>query len=308
MPEAAFGAEGPATHVVVAAYNQPRELALVLAGLAAQTDPRFAVVIADDGSSPPARAAVDALAREGGLPFPVSCVRQEDAGFRKMRAQNLAALAALERGAELLLFLDGDCVPWRDWVAVYRRHVRPGEFGVGGYIFLEEAETRRLAPEAVRRGAHERPLGAATWWRLEAAHWRNRLYAAPLLRAHRTNRPRIRGGNFAVARDLFERVDGFDEAFAGYGKEDSELRNRMRNAGARGISLWNRARVCHLSTRVYAGVVRPPTPRDLYAESFRRVRARLGLASHRGAQRGAGRAPQAGGVADGGVSANAGAR
>lgn len=304
MPEAAFGAEGPATSVVVAAYNQPRELSLVLASLAAQTDPRFDVVIADDGSSPPASATVDALAREDGLPFRVACVRQEDAGFRKMRAQNLAALAALERGAELLLFLDGDCVPWRDWVAVYRRRMKPGEFGVGGYIFLGDGETRRLTPDAVRRGAHERPLGAAAWWRLEAAHWRNRLYAAPLLRARRPNRPRIRGGNFAVACELFERVDGFDEAFAGYGKEDSELRNRMRGAGARGISLWNRARVCHLSTRVYAGVPRPPTPRDLYAGSFRRVRARVGLASHRGGER----APETGGVADGGVSANAGAR
>ena len=96
------------------------------------------------------------------------------------------------------------------------------------------------------------------------------------------NRPRIRGGNFAVARDLFERVDGFDEAFAGYGKEDSELRNRMRNAGARGISLWSRALLCHVSSRVFPGVPRPQTPRDLYDESFRRVRARIGLSSHGG--------------------------
>jgi len=308
MPEAAFGAGGPATCVVVAAYNQPRELGLALAGLAAQTDPCFDVVVADDGSSPPASAAVDALAREGALPFRVTCVRQEDAGFRKMRAQNLAALAALERGAELLLFLDGDCVPWRDWVAVYRRRMRPGEFGVGGYLFLGEEETRRLTPQAVRRGEHERPPGAAAWWRLEKAHWRNRLYATPPLRGRRPNRPRIRGGNFAVACDLFERVDGFDEAFAGYGKEDSELRNRMRNAGARGISLWNRARVCHLSTRVYAGVPRPPTPRDLYAESFRRVRARLGLTAHRDAGESREAGQTGGGVADGGVSAKAGAR
>jgi len=270
MRSASFGSAGPSTTVVVAAYNQPREIQLVLSALAAQTDPRFDVVIADDGSDPPAERAVAALGAE--LPYPVACVRQEDAGFRKMRAQNLAALRS---AAEWLLFLDGDCVPHRDWVAVHRRRARPGEFTVGGYVFLDEAATQSLTPESVRRGAHERPLDAATWWRLSSAHWRNLLYAG-----RRPNRPRIRGGNFGVARDLFERVDGFDESFAGYGKEDSELRNRMRCSGARGISLWTRARVCHLSTGVFPGVPRPQTPRDLYEESFRRIRARVGLSSH----------------------------
>ena len=140
--------------------------------------------------------------------------------------------------------------------AVVRREQLPGEFLVGGYIFLSEEETLGLTPEAVRAGAHEWPLDPRTWWRLHAADWRNRLYAG-----RRANRPRIRGGNFGVARELFERVDGFDEALVGYGKEDSELRNRMRNAGARGISLWTRALLCHLSSRVFPGVPRPPTPR-----------------------------------------------
>ena len=269
-PRDRFDGDGPTTSVIVAAYNQPTELTLVLAALAAQTDGRFDVWIADDGSNPPARETVDALRAE--LPYPVDCVWQPDEGFRKMRAQNLAALRSK---AELLLFCDGDCVPYRSWVETYRRAARPGEFLVGGYIFLDEAATRRLTPDAVRRGAHERRLDAATWWRLHAAHARNLLYAG-----RRRNRPRIRGGNFGVARDLFERVDGFDEAFAGFGKEDSELRNRMRRAGAHGISLWHSARMCHLSTRVFPGAPRPPTPRGLYEESFERIGARTGLSSH----------------------------
>jgi GT2 family glycosyltransferase len=242
----------------------------VLAALSAQTDPRFDVVVADDGSDPPAQRALDKLAKE--LPFPIQWVWQRDEGFRKMRAQNRAALRV---ASELLLFLDGDCLPYRNWVEVYRRHARRGEFLVGGYIFLSDEQTLRLSPDAVRAGAHERPLDARTWWRLHNAHWRNRLY-----RGYQRNRPRIRGGNFGVARDLLERVDGFDEAMCGYGKEDSELRNRMRNAGARGISLWTRARICHVSRRVFPGVARPPTPTGLYEESFRRVEARIGLSCH----------------------------
>lgn len=273
---ARFGPDGPSTTVLVSAYNQEREIELVLAALSAQTDPAFDVVLADDGSEPPISKLVERLA--GTLPFPVQAVWQEDEGFRKMRALNRAALRSR---AELLIFLDGDVVPHRDFVEVYRRHARPGEFLVGGYIFLDEEQTRRLTPENVRQGAHEIPLDGATWRRLYWAHLRNLLY-----RGLRPNRPRIRGGNFAVARDLFDRVDGYDEAFSGYGKEDSELRNRMRRAGARGISLWHRARACHLSTTLFPGDPRPPTPRDLYEESFRRVRARVGLSSHAAAASG----------------------
>jgi GT2 family glycosyltransferase len=265
-----FGAGGPTITVVVAAYNQPRELALALSALAAQTDLRFDVVVADDGSDPPARCAVSELAEK--LPFAVDWLWQRDAGFRKMRAQNRAVL---RRPAELLLFLDGDCLPHRDWVEVYRRSAQPGEFLVGGYIFLSDEQTRSLSPESVCEGAHERALGPRAWWRLHHRHWRNQLYSG----RHR-NRPRIRGGNFAVARDLFERVDGFDEALCGYSKEDSDLRNRMRNAGARGISLWTRARVSHVSRRVFPGMPRPPTPPRLYEESFQRIEARIGLSSH----------------------------
>jgi GT2 family glycosyltransferase len=264
-----FGSDGPSTTVVVAAYNQPRELALLLAALSVQTDPHFDVLVTDDGSDPPAERALAELTQR--LPFRIGWLWQEDAGFRKMRAQNRAALRAR---SDLLLFVDGDCVPYRDWVATYRRFARPGEFLVGGYIFLSEEDTQRLTPDAVRAGAHEGSLDWPTWWRLRTVDWRNQLARG------RTNRPRIRGGNFAVARDLFERVDGFDEALVGYGKEDSELRNRMRNAGARGISLWTRARLCHVSKRVFPSAKRPQTPRDLYEASFSRVRARVGLSSH----------------------------
>ena len=269
-----FGSDGPTTTIIVSAYNQNAELRLVLAALAAQTDLCFDVVIADDGSEPPASELVDSLRPE--LPFEIQCVWQEDAGFGKMAALNAAGLRS---DAELLIFIDGDCVPYRDLVSVYRRRAIPGEFLVGGYIFLDENATRRLTPAGVSRGEHETSLGLRTWWRLHSNHWKNLLY-----RGRRTNRPRIRGGNFGVARDLFERVDGFDEIFVGYGKEDSELRNRMRNAGARGISVWDRARSCHVASSVHPGVPRPPTPRDLYEESFRLVRARVGLSSRRAAR------------------------
>ncbi len=264
-------ARGPTTSVVVATYNQPEPLRLVLAALAAQTDRSFDVIVADDGSSPSCHALVVSSADALGLRAKV--VWQPDSGLRKARAQNLAAR---QTDAELLVFLDGDCLAFRDLIARYRSAARPREFCVGAVVFLDSGATRGLAEQDVRAGAHEQALTLRERMRALGVHARNCTNLAG-----RLERPRIRGGNFAVTADLFREVDGYDEVFGGYGKEDSDLRNRMRNAGARGISLWHRAFVAHLARDVVqrAGVRERP-PADLYRAGKQRVQARIGLRSH----------------------------
>lgn len=275
-------ARGPATTVIVATYNQPEPLRLVLASLAAQSDPNFDVIVADDGSAPSCHGQVERAANEFGLRARV--IWQPDDGFRKARAQNLAAL---ETDAELFVFIDGDCLAFRDLIAQYRSKARHGEFCVGAVVFLDGGLTRSLAESDVRAGAHERALTLRERLRAFDVHWRNELNLA-----RRLERPRIRGGNFAVSADLFREVDGYDEVFGGYGKEDSDLRNRMRNAGARGISLWHRAFVAHLARDVVqrAGFRERP-PADLYRAGKQRVRARSGLSAHAGANACSGAAP-----------------
>ena len=160
-------------------------------------------------------------------------VWQENAGFRKTRALNLGAS---ESGADLLLFLDGDCIPFRNWVETYRRAAVPGEFLVGGYLPLDARASREITPEQVRSGEHESALTFRYRRATMSRHLSNRFQ-----RGRRQTRPRIRGGNFAVTSTLFRRVNGFDEAFCGYGKEDSDLRNRMPLRGSSGISSAPRA-------------------------------------------------------------------
>jgi GT2 family glycosyltransferase len=264
-------AAGPSMTVVLATYRQPEALRLVLAALAAQTDRRFDVIVADDGSDPPADALVARAAQELGLPARV--VWQADDGFRKARAQNLATL---QTDAELLLFLDGDCVPFRDLVAQHRSAARPHDFCVGAVLILDPTATAALTEAGVRAGAHERALTPKERLRLLGLHGRNVFDLG-----RRRSRPRIRGGNFSVTASLFREVDGYDEVFCGYGKEDSDLRNRMRNAGARGISLWSRAIAVHLSREVVRGAgQRSKAPPELYQAGKQLVRARIGRSSH----------------------------
>ena len=123
--------------VVVTTYNRPDALRAVLAGLAAQTDHGFEVLVADDGSRDDTRQLVERTA--AAFPVPVAHVWQEDEGFRAGAARNRAA--AVARG-EYLVFLDGDCVPRPDFVAQHRTLAERGWMVAGNRILLSEAFTK----------------------------------------------------------------------------------------------------------------------------------------------------------------------
>jgi glycosyltransferase involved in cell wall biosynthesis len=216
--------------VIVTTYNRPDALAAVLAGLLAQRDRGFEVLVADDGSRDDTRALVEGIA--GQAPVPVVHVWQEDRGFRAGAARNRAAARA--RG-EYLIFLDGDCVPRPDFIGRHRRLAERGWMVAGNRILLSEGFTRQVLAGGLP--IHE--------WRL--ARWRaarrqgaiNRLLPlhalplGPLRKLGRRRWQRVRTCNLALWADDFRAVNGFDEVFEGWGFEDSDLAVRLLNYGVR---------------------------------------------------------------------------
>ncbi len=216
--------------VVVTTYNREDALAAVLRSLAAQTDRRFEVLVADDGSGP----ATAALLRQwqGRLGVPLVHVWQEHRGFRAGEIRNRAIR---ESRGEYVVFLDGDCLVRPRFIGAHRRLAEPGWFVTGNRALLTKTLTdavlsRQLEPER---------------WRM--ANWLGRRFdgglnrVAPLLRLPlgplRKTRPQAwqgaRSCNLAVWRADLDRVDGFDASFSGWGKEDSDLLVRLLRAGAR---------------------------------------------------------------------------
>ena len=261
--------------VIVSSYNQPRSLRLALAGFAGQTDTDFDLTVADDGSRDNVRLLVEEFA--AGAPFPVRFMTQPDEGFRKGRIHNDAVMAT--RGDQLI-FCDGDCIPVSNFVAVHRAHYRPGTFCAGGRVVLTPEQSRELTPEAVAAGDYERLLTPA--WRLSLrwVHWKNILYRTVGMRY----KPKMLGCNWSVDRGVLLEVDGFDEMFNQMSGYDSDVRNRLRNLGAPGISLWDKAFVLHLNhsldpERYAFGGSRKRKDRELYEGSRKRVKAMKGISS-----------------------------
>ena len=214
--------------LVITTYNRPDALAAVVHACFMQDDKNFEIIIADDGSAANTAACIERLARAS--PVPLRHVWQPDQGFRAAMARNRGILAA--RG-DYIVFLDGDCIPQRDFIARHRALARPGRLVSGSRILMSEALTRRVLDDGIDVAAASRVTQLG--WRL-GGHINK--VAQLLVRlpdiarsSKRFNWRRIKSCNLAVWRSDLARVNGFDESFTGWGYEDSDLVLRLLHAG-----------------------------------------------------------------------------
>jgi len=216
--------------VIVSTYNREDALDVVLRALARQSDRNFEIVVADDGSGPAtARVVRDWAARN---PVPIKHVWHDDRGFRLAEIRNRGIRAS---SGAYIVFLDGDCIARRDFVAKHRRLAEPRWFVTGTRILL----SRELTDRILHEGLEPELWGLARFMAHRLRHHFNRV--APLLAlrlgpmrklmAHRWRG--ARGSNMAFWRADLERVGGFDTSFSGWGREDSDIFIRMIRAGVR---------------------------------------------------------------------------
>lgn len=225
--------------ILVTTFRRPRHLALVLESIARQrtTGCRFEVVVADDGSDDGTAEFVRRFAATAG--FPLAFTTQPHEGFRLARVRNNAA--RLARG-DYLVFLDGDCMIPPQHLASHLARRRPGVVLLGYCARLPEEASRLLVPDNVavtNIGGLAPAAELALLARRHRRAWWHNLIRHP-------SKPRLAGGDFGVWRSDFERVNGFDENFRGWGQEDDDLGLRLRSAGLRLESILDRTRSLHV--------------------------------------------------------------
>jgi GT2 family glycosyltransferase len=204
-------------------------------------------------------------------------VWQADEGFRAAAIRN-RALA--QTAADYIVFTDGDCIPSQTFVAQHRRLAERGWFLAGNRILLSEAFSRRVLDQAL---ALQR-FTWADWLRARARGEVNR--TIPLIRlpdgAWRKRHARqwegVKTCNLSAWRDDLVAVNGLDEAYSGWGLEDSDLVIRLLHAGVRNKNARFAAPVFHLWHREHDRSRLPDNRRRL-AELLHssRVRAERGL-------------------------------
>ena len=214
--------------VVITTYNRPDALTAVVEACFLQDDKNFEIIIADDGSGANTRDCIDRLRALS--PVPLKHVWQPDDGFRAAMARNRGTLAAT---GDYIIFLDGDCIPQRDFIARHRALAQPGFLVSGSRILLSQRFTEQVLAEHIDVPA----LGLFDKLRYRLRGDMNKVLQLMLRwpdlgRVRRKfSWRRIKSCNLAVWRADLEKVNGFDESFVGWGHEDSDLVVRLFHAG-----------------------------------------------------------------------------
>jgi glycosyltransferase involved in cell wall biosynthesis len=258
--------------LIVTTHEWPAALRRVLECVAAQTRAPDELLVADDGSGPATAEAVAGFVRH--LPCPVRHLWQPHAGFRAGRARNRAIAAST---ADYLVLIDGDMLIAPQFLADHLEFARRGCYSQGVRIPLDAGATEaQLQPGAALPG----PGSPAVAGR-RAAYARRSPALARLLRRLGNAFVAIKACNQGFWREDLIAVNGFDEAFSGWGSEDKELCVRLDNAGVRRQTLVCAAVAFHLH--------HPPAARDGAARNRerwrqsardRRTRCEQGLDSH----------------------------
>lgn len=269
----------PKASVILATYEWPEALALVLSGLQLQSERNFEVMIADDGSSPATKTVVEAFRSRA--KFPIEHFWQENKGFRKSRILNRAIAGSSGR---TLIFLDGDCVPHREFV---RQHIllqEGGRYVAGRRVDLSAEYTQKLTPDTVGVLNGEKISDLFRFW-MDSLRKQG---SKPFHRAYMVENPLLRklfgmekvvdlkGCNFSCSRADMLAINGFDESYEGYGREDTDVELRLQNLGLRIKSAKNLCLQFHLWHEPRAFT---PANDSLLEEvkSQKRVRALRGL-------------------------------
>lgn len=258
----------PSSTVILSTSQDPRRLQIVLERLACQTQPPSQLVVAEDGEHAETQQLLQTWTAR--LPFRLDHVRQLHFGFRKSKILNQAILRAT---GDIVILLDGDCAPHPRFVADHLALAQPNYFVQGRRSFIEEKGI-----DAFARGT---PL-----WKLWFSGYLKRPFKAlrlpvPRLR-HDTKIDGALGCNLAIWKADLEAVNGFDESYEGWGREDGDLVARLLHLGRKRIVVWGQALVFHLN--------HPTQPRTGLASNDQRlaavlaarsIRAERGLDAHR---------------------------
>lgn len=224
--------------IILTSFQMPWHLRRALEAAARQrTQRRLEIIVADDGSQDETPEVVADFALQA--PFPVRFVTHQHKGFHPGRCRNEGVRHST---APLVLFCDGDCLMPPDHVEAHLSRLRSGVVTSGYCVRMDETTSRAITIDDVRAARYEHLSQCHELRKLARMHRKAWLYN--LIR-HPT-KPALRSTNFGVTRIDYERINGFDEQFRGWGCEDDDFGRRLKRAGVRIRSILDRTRVYHL--------------------------------------------------------------
>ncbi len=213
----------PTVTLCISTYNWPQALELCLESVLLQTHMPDEVIIGDDGSRDETKVLIDAIKKK--FPVPVIHVWQPDDGFRLAEIRNKSFAAAT---SEYIIQVDGDVVLNKYFIEDHLRFAKPETFLAGGRSMLtEEASKMLMQKKNLTKISKEYELKK----KHNAFHFLPAAFINYYVQQGKKQAKYVLGVNMSFWKKDLVRVNGYNENFTGWGKEDNDLAFRLCNAG-----------------------------------------------------------------------------
>ncbi|EKO3572808.1 MAG: glycosyltransferase family 2 protein [Vibrio metschnikovii] len=213
------------TSLIITTYNWKEALKAVLNSVLSQTVLPDEVIVADDGSREDTALMIKQLQKQ--YPIPLIHSWHEDNGFQLAMSRNRAIAKA---SGDYLIMVDGDMFLSKSFIESHQQAAKSGWFVQGGRVITNDQCAKKIMLE------HWTPNIFTPGLRNRKNCISNPILSR-LFSYERNNDNATRGCNMAFwKKDVLE-VNGFNQEFVGWGREDSEFVLRMLNAGKRRLYL-----------------------------------------------------------------------
>ncbi|WP_270088355.1 glycosyltransferase family 2 protein [Sphingobacterium sp. SYP-B4668] len=228
--------------LIITTYNRPDALESVLVSVNSLIVKPSQVIIADDGSGTETKMLIDKYRTLSEIPLLHAW--HPDNGFRAAEIRN-RALSLVK--CPYVIIIDGDMILNPYFVKDHIRFAQKGFFIQGGRFLLTEKKTLHILQNPSRpfKPVYGDPdIEYRFEKRLFA--FRNTILAQMIKRPITYSHRAIRSCNMSFFYEDAVRVNGFNNEFVGWGREDSEFVERMFNAGVRRVNIKFSAIAYHL--------------------------------------------------------------
>ncbi len=208
------------TALLISTYNWPQALELIFKSIHEQTHLPDEVLIADDGSTNETKQLIDDFARKS--TFKVIHVWQEDNGFRKAIILNKAVAKS---SCEYIIQIDGDCIMHPEFIEDHKKNAQKNVYLYGTRATITKDALPRIFNEKQTKFNF---LSKNIKKKTRTIH---SALLSKLYKPHEGFSSNFRGCNVSFWREDFIAINGYNESFEGWGREDSDLVIRLGNKG-----------------------------------------------------------------------------